>query len=59
MFFGYDRFYRASNICVYERIDNFGVMYRKAIFQLMGRLSQSGNRVVTTMFSSDLAYFSL
>ena len=58
MFFGYDRFCTASNMFVYERIDNFDAMYRKAVFQFMRRLGQSDNRIVAALFSSDLAYVS-
>ena len=55
MFFGYDRFCSASNMFVYERNDNFGVMYHKAVFQFMRRLGQSDNRIVAALFNSDLA----
>ena len=58
MFFGYERFCSASNMFVYERIYNFGAMYRKAVFQFMRRLGQSDNRIVAALFSSDLAYVS-
>ena len=58
MFFGYDRFCSASNMFVHEKIDNFHVMYRKAVYGFMTRLQQSDNRIVSTLFNSDLVYYS-
>ena len=55
MFFGYGRFCSASQMFVYERIDHFGAVYRKAVFQFVPRLSQSNNRIVSALFHSHLA----
>ena len=58
MFLGYDRFCSASNMFVCERIDNFRAMHRKAVFRFMCRLRLSDNRIVSSLFNSDLMCFS-
>jgi len=55
MFFGYDRFCSASGMFVQERIDNFDATYRKAVWGFMVRLEKSENRIVSTLFHSDLS----
>ena len=58
MFFGYHRFCSASDMFVNERIDNFMAMYRKAVYGFMTRLSQTDNRIVSSLYESDLACYS-
>ena len=58
MFFGYDRYCSASNMFVSERIDNFGAVYRKAVYGFIVRLRQSDNRIVLKVFGGDFAVHS-
>lgn len=55
MFFGYDKFCSASAMFVDERVDNLDVMYRKAAWGFSCRLRSSDNRIMSTLYNSDLA----
>ena len=54
MFFGYERFCSASDMFTQERIDGFGAVYRKAVWNFVSRLSMSENRIISSLFNSDL-----
>ena len=55
MFFGYDRFCSASNMFVQERIYSFAAMYRKSVWSFVSRLMYSDNRIISSLYCSDLA----
>ena len=55
MFFGYDRFCSASNMFVQERIYGYDATYRKSVWNFVTRLRESDNRIISSLFHSDLA----
>ena len=55
MFFGYDRFCSASGMFAQEGIDNFSALYRKAAYRFLNRLAACDNRLISSLFYSDLA----
>ena len=58
MFLGYPRYSSASGMFVQENIDGFDAAYRKAVWNFIARLGKSENRIMSTLFSSDLAHTS-
>ena len=58
MFLGYDKFCSASNMFVQECLPGFDAMHRKSVWNFVSRLSRSSNRIVLSLFFSDLAYTS-
>ena len=45
----------ASGMFVRERMDNFGAVYRKAVWGFVNRLSDTDNHIPNGMFHSELA----
>ena len=55
MFFAYDRFCSASYMFAQERIYGFDAMYRKSVWNFLSRLMYSDNRIISSLYHSDLA----
>ena len=55
MFFGYDRFSSASSMFVQERLAGFDAAYRKSVWNFVSRIKKSSNRIISSLYFSDLA----
>ena len=55
MFFGYDRFSSASSMFVQERLAGFDAAYRKSVWNFVSRIKKSSNRIISSLYLSDLA----
>ena len=58
MFFGYDRFCSASNMFVQEKIYGYAAAYRKSVWNFVTRLMKCSNRIISSLYYSDLAWSS-
>ena len=54
MFFGYDRYCSASGMFTQEGIDGYDAVYRKSVWNFVSRLTVSENRIIASLFHSDL-----